>query len=148
MKTLFFLIFSMAMTFFTSFAAYVDYAKVDELKKWQKISTVVVSTEIMEHKGSKGTSYCPKINVKYDFHGSQTSILELENGPCRPVKSTLMSVIDKYKEGTTVVAFVNPNKHSEIRANTFSLGYKFYLLIFASCLFIAIFIVTIRNHGK
>ena len=61
-------------------------------------------------------------------------MLEIEDGPCSPIQSSVVSSIEKYKQGEVVNAFVNPGKASEIQVANFSLGTGFYLGIFIAIL--------------
>ncbi len=128
---LFLIFFFLVIALVGALGAYSSYKKVNDLKTWQPLSATVISTSIEEEHRSKGTTYCPIVKVEYAFLGQQqTSKLDIEDGPCGPIQSSVVNTIEKYKRGTVVNAFVNPEKPFAIRVANFSLGTNFYLMIF------------------
>lgn len=123
------------LALFSMLIAYTSYEKVDDLKTWQPLSATVTSSSIEEEHRSKGKTYCPVVNVRYVFQDrEQTSRLDIEDGSCSPIQSSVEKTIKNYQHGTLVNAFVNPEKASEIRIANYTLGTIFYLMSFLSVL--------------
>ena len=68
--------------------------------------------------------------VDYVFNGqTHNSKLDIEDGPCSPIQTSVSAIVEKFKQGTTVNAVVNPSKPTVIRIAEFSLGTMFYLML-------------------
>ena len=124
-----------AIALFCTLVAYVSYQKVADMKSWHPVEATVVTSAIDRQVTPKGTTYCPVIEVTYDFQGkNRTSQLEIKDGPCSPVRTSVASTLDGYDVGARVEAYVNPAEPDRIRAATFSLGLIFYLMVFCAIL--------------
>ncbi|WP_310446073.1 DUF3592 domain-containing protein [Thiobacillus sp.] len=110
--------------------AYSSYKKVNDVKTWRPLNATVASSIVEQERRSRGTTYCPIVMVDYIFNGQPfNSKLEIEDGPCSPVQASVSAVVEKFKQGSTVSAVVDPNKPSVIRIAAFSLGTNFYLML-------------------
>ncbi len=118
------------LALFSALVAYTSHKKVNDLKTWQQLSATVVSSFVEQENRSKGTTYCPVVMVEYVFQGQpKTSKLDIEDGPCSPVKTSVERTIEQYGKGVVVTAFANPQKPSAIRVANYSLGTNFYLML-------------------
>ncbi len=125
------ILFSFVFALVGVLGAYAGYKKVTDLETWQPLMVTVVSTSIEKSHRPKGVTFCPVVKVRYTFLGrQQISRLDIEDGPCSPIKSSVIRIIEIYKQGTVVNAFVNPEDPSLVRVANFSLGINFYLMLF------------------
>lgn len=126
-----------------SLVAYSSYKNVSELKTWTKMKVSVVSAVVKEERRSKGTTYCPQINVGFELLGQQhTSKLQISEGPCSPLQQVAARTAETYGAGKTLEVFVNPLKPSEVRLADYSLGWVFYLTLVAGVLsFVGVIVV-------
>jgi hypothetical protein len=138
-----------------SLVAYSNYKNVSELKTWTKMEAAVVSTIVKEERRSKGTTYCPQINVGFELLGQQhTSKLQISEGPCSPLQQFAARTAETYSAGKTLEVYVNPLKPNEVRLATYSLGWVFYLTVVVGALsFVGVIVVillrlTNRSTGR
>lgn len=108
--------------------AYSDYEKVKDLKAWQLTKATVVSATIKQERRSKGTAYCPDVNVEFVLSGVQHgSTLQISQAPCNLSSLAANKTASAYSIGNAIDVYVNPSKPSEVRLATYSLSWIFYL---------------------
>lgn len=126
-----------------SLVAYSSYKNVIQLKTWTKMTVTVFSVAVSEEHRSKGTTYCPHINVGFEMMGQPlTSKLQITQEPCNPLKHVAVRTAEAYGVGKTLEVFVNPLKPTEVRLATYSLGWVFYMTVIVGALsFVGVIVV-------
>ena len=113
-----------------SLMAYSNYENVSELVRWEKMQVVVISAVVEKERRSKGTTYCPHIDVGFELTGHHhISALQISQTPCSLIKEVTARTVKKYGTGKSIEAYVNPSKPSEARLTTYSLSWVFYALL-------------------
>ncbi len=132
----------------TAAIAFPSYKSVTELKTFEPIQVVVMSTSMTKHRRSRGGfSYCPHIKVQYIFQNTRyLSELQIDDMQCRPIVTATMNRISKYLVGSKIDALINPNDPSIIRDLNYDLSWGFYGLIFIMALSVFMIIYAVKSR--
>lgn len=85
-----------------------------QAQRWLEVKAVVVSSSVCIWKGSRSTSYMPRVTYAYAIGSEVYQSASIRFGPAVVNRAEAEAVVQRFPKGTRAVAYVDPSDHRRV----------------------------------